>query len=141
MPPSPQPELPHTATLLVRRARVAHVLGRSATRRRVHSRCHTLSDGNSYLLKDLRVACDDTYLPIMIYAAASFFVYGAGVATIALVGDLTASMLKRDADVKDFGHLFPGHGGILDRLDSFFFVAPLAFGVLPRLAPPGAWVA
>ena len=69
------------------------------------------------------------------------FVYGAGVATIALVGDLTASMLKRDADVKDFGHLFPGHGGILDRLDSFFFVAPLAFGVLPRLAPAGAWVA
>ena len=69
------------------------------------------------------------------------FVYGAGVATIALVGDLTASMLKRDADVKDFGHLFPGHGGILDRLDSFFFVAPLAFCVLPRLAPAGAWVA
>jgi phosphatidate cytidylyltransferase len=69
------------------------------------------------------------------------FVYGAGVATIALVGDLTASMLKRDADVKDFGHLFPGHGGILDRLDSFFFVAPLAFGVLPRLAPAGPWVA
>jgi phosphatidate cytidylyltransferase len=66
--------------------------------------------------------------------------YGAGVATVALVGDLTASMLKRDGHVKDFGNVFPGHGGILDRLDGFIFVAPLAFCVLPRLAPPGSWV-
>ena len=49
-------------------------------------------------------------------------------------------MLKRDGEVKDFGHLFPGHGGVLDRLDGYFFVAPVALVLLPRLVAPGAWV-
>lgn len=38
------------------------------------------------------------------------------------LGDLVASAMKRKYDVKDFGHIFPGHGGVLDRLDSFIFV-------------------
>ncbi len=43
------------------------------------------------------------------------------------VGDLTASILKREVGIKDFGRIIPGHGGVLDRFDGLFFVAPIVF--------------
>jgi phosphatidate cytidylyltransferase len=52
---------------------------------------------------------------------------GALVGFAAPVGDLAESALKRAADVKDSGRLFPGHGGMLDRVDAFVVVAPLAW--------------
>ncbi len=48
-------------------------------------------------------------------------------ALISMVGDLTASAIKRNHDIKDFGKLIPGHGGILDRFDSMMITAPIIF--------------
>ena len=49
------------------------------------------------------------------------------VAIFAPLGDLAESLLKRDLDIKDMGGILPGHGGVMDRIDSVLFVAPAAF--------------
>jgi phosphatidate cytidylyltransferase len=46
---------------------------------------------------------------------------------ISMVGDLTASAIKRNYEIKDYGHLIPGHGGILDRFDSMIITAPIIY--------------
>ena len=48
-------------------------------------------------------------------------------ALISMVGDLAASAIKRNHEIKDYGTLIPGHGGILDRFDSVIFTAPIIF--------------
>ena len=52
------------------------------------------------------------------------------VAFLSMMGDLSASVLKRNFDVKDFGKIFPGHGGVMDRFDSSLFSIPLTYCVV-----------
>ena len=49
---------------------------------------------------------------------------------ISIIGDLGASAIKRNYEIKDYSHLIPGHGGILDRFDSIIFTAPIIYYML-----------
>ncbi len=58
---------------------------------------------------------------------------GAVGALISMIGDLAASAVKRKAGIKDYGHLIPGHGGIMDRFDSIAFTAPVIYWLVVLL--------
>ncbi len=64
-------------------------------------------------------------IPWYVYVVTAFFCTIAG-----QLGDLVASMIKRQAGIKDFSDLLPGHGGVIDRTDSFCFALPVAFFAL-----------
>jgi phosphatidate cytidylyltransferase len=64
----------------------------------------------------------DATLPLLLAG-----VLGAVGALVSMVGDLAASAIKRDHDIKDYGKLIPGHGGIMDRFDSVIITSPLIF--------------
>jgi len=49
------------------------------------------------------------------------------ISILGMVGDLSASVIKRNFGEKDFGNLFPGHGGVLDRIDSFLLTMPATY--------------
>lgn len=63
----------------------------------------------------------------------AFAIIGGVGSVIAQIGDLAASAIKRNHDLKDYGHLIPGHGGILDRFDSIIFTAPMVYFLITIL--------
>ena len=52
---------------------------------------------------------------------------GAIISVISQIGDFTASAIKRQCEIKDFGNIMPGHGGVLDRFDSIIMIAPFVY--------------
>jgi phosphatidate cytidylyltransferase len=61
---------------------------------------------------------------------------GVVISLLGIVGDLFESLLKRSAGVKDSSHLIPGHGGVLDRIDSWLFAAPVYYVFVRWMAAP-----
>ena len=55
----------------------------------------------------------------------AFAILGFILAIVSQVGDLIFSLIKRKYNIKDYGFIFPGHGGVLDRFDSIIATAPL----------------
>ena len=67
------------------------------------------------------------YIPDIHNAPLTFGIFCAIAAVVSQIGDLAASAIKRKLDIKDYGKILPGHGGILDRFDSMIIVAPITY--------------
>ena len=61
---------------------------------------------------------------------ADFAAIGVVCSIVSQIGDLAASAIKRNFETKDYGDVIPGHGGVLDRIDSILFVAPTVYYLL-----------
>lgn len=81
-----------------------------------------------YLIIYIKITGGSLWMwPVLVCGGAAI---GGAAGVLAQLGDLAASAIKRDTGVKDFGWIFPGHGGFMDRFDSVLYVAPVVYFML-----------
>lgn len=111
----------------------AYFVGKSLGRHKltpVVSPNKTVEGAVGALVLPCAVSVGLSYSPWSLMSPAWAVLFGLAVAIAGMMGDLTASILKREAAVKDSGNLLPGFGGMLDMLDDVLFAAPVAFFML-----------
>ncbi len=80
--------------------------------------------------------CAGLCFPFLLHTSAWLgIVFGLAAVAASTLGDLGESLIKRDIGIKDMGHLLPGHGGVMDRLDSLLATAPVAYLLLTAWVP------
>ncbi len=90
------------------------------------------------LVSVMATLCLALFVPDLIgldFSVWIWLVLAIGLAALSVTGDLFESILKRSAQVKDSGSIFPGHGGLLDRIDALIAVIPLFASILYLLIP------
>lgn len=72
----------------------------------------------------------DNHFGVSMNYAVIFAIVGAVGSVLSQIGDLAASAVKRNNEIKDYGKLIPGHGGVMDRFDSILFIAPIIYYIM-----------